>query len=268
MRRRSRHHSQRPSDRSQSRKPTEQRQQHSFVYGYHAIEQLVINSPERIKKISLQSGREDERSRKMEKLCREHGINVFWETPEVLNKKFPKLNHQGFVSEIIPRSVHSEVFLENLLVDTENPFLLILDQVQDPHNLGAILRSAAAAGVHAVIAPKRNACGLTAAVRKVAVGAAEIVPYVQVTNLARCLRFLQEQGLHCVGLAGEAEHNLFASNVSSPLALVMGNEAKGLRRLTREHCDELVKIPMSSAIESLNVSVATGICLFHYSSQR
>jgi len=243
-------------------------QNKGIVYGYHAIKQLLETSPARVLEVSLQTGRKDERSQTLENLLHQHSVEIRRVRREELDAKFPDVNHQGFVAEISPAKVENESFLENLLVNNENPLLLILDQVQDPHNLGAILRSAAAAGVDAVIAPIRNACGLTAAVRKVAVGAAEIVPYVQVTNLARTMRFMQEQGVFVIGLAGEAEHDMYQAEHTGSLAIVMGNEAKGLRRLTREHCDELIKIPMVGAIESLNVSVATGICIFHYAKLR
>jgi 23S rRNA (guanosine2251-2'-O)-methyltransferase len=146
--------------------------------------------------------------------------------------------------------------------------LLVLDGVQDPHNLGACLRSADAAGVDAVIVPKDKAAGLTPVVRKVACGAAENVPFFQVTNLARTLRDLQERGIWLIGAAGEAESSLYQADLRGPLALVMGAEEQGMRRLTREHCDVLVNIPMAGSVESLNVSVATGICLFEAVRQR
>jgi len=244
---------------------TESVQQKSMVYGYHAIKQLLDSSPGRVLEVSLQTGRKDERSQTLENLLHQYAVEVKRVPRDELDAKFPDANHQGFVAEISPAKVENESFLENLLVNKDKPFLLVLDQVQDPHNLGAILRSAAAAGVDAVIAPLRNACGLTGAVRKVAVGAAEIVPYVQVTNLARTIRFMQEQGVFVIGLAGEAESDIYQVEHQGSLAIVMGNEAKGLRRLTREHCDQLIKIPMAGAIESLNVSVATGITVFHFS---
>jgi len=150
----------------------------------------------------------------------------------------------------------------------EPPFLLVLDQVQDPHNLGACLRSADAAGVHGVIAPRDNAVGLTPTVHKVASGAARTVPFFQVTNLARVLRTLKERGIWLVGAAGEAEQSIYQADLTGPLALVMGAEDTGLRRLTREECDFLVRIPMRGHVESLNVSVATGVVLFEALRQR
>ena len=150
----------------------------------------------------------------------------------------------------------------------EPPFLLILDEINDPHNLGACLRTAAAAGVHAVIVPKDHSVSLTETVRRVACGAAEIVPFVQVTNLARTMKQLQEAGVWLVGAAGEVPDNLYNTDLTGSLALVMGSEGSGLRRLTRENCDFVVRIPISGAVESLNVSVATGICLFEAVRQR
>ncbi|MCP4283408.1 MAG: 23S rRNA (guanosine(2251)-2'-O)-methyltransferase RlmB, partial [Gammaproteobacteria bacterium] len=163
-----------------------------------------------------------------------------------------------------------ESALENLLINLdEPPFLLILDGVQDPHNLGACLRSADGAGVHAVIAPKDRSVGLTPVVRKVASGAAESTPFFQVTNLARTLKQLKrDYNLWLVGTAGESEQNMYTADLTGPLALVMGGEEKGMRRLTRDSCDYLVRLPMHGAVESLNVSVATGVCLYEALRQR
>ena len=153
-------------------------------------------------------------------------------------------------------------------LNSYSAFLLILDNVTDPHNLGACLRSADAAGVHGVIAPKDKAVGLTSTVSKVACGAAETVPFYQVTNLARTLKELQERGIWLYGTAGEASESVFKTDLKGPIAIVMGAEGKGLRRLTRESCDHLINIPMTGSVSSLNVSVATGICLFEAVRQR
>ena len=163
----------------------------------------------------------------------------------------------------------SEADLENILMNLQTPaFLLILDGVQDPHNLGACLRSADAAGVHAVIAPKDKSVGLTSTVSKVASGAAETVPFIQVTNLARTLRFLKENNIWIIGADALADKAIFDSDLTAPIALVLGAEGSGMRRLTREHCDLLVNIPMSGSVSSLNVSVAAGIFLFEATRQR
>ncbi len=158
--------------------------------------------------------------------------------------------------------------LWSILASHQQPFLLVLDGVTDPHNLGACLRNADAAGAHALIVPRDKSVSLNATARKVACGAAEFVPFIQVTNLARTLRELQEKGVWVVGAAGEADHDLYHSKLTGPLALVMGAEGSGMRRLTREHCDELVSIPMGGSVSSLNVSVATGIFLFEAVRQR
>lgn len=155
-----------------------------------------------------------------------------------------------------------------LVAETEVPFLLILDCVQDPHNLGAILRTADGAGVHAVIAPKDKAVGITETVRRVSVGAADYIPFVQVTNLARTMEQLKEAGVWCVGTSDRALKTLYELDLCGPLALVLGTEEKGMRRLTEENCDFLAKLPMAGKVECLNVSVATGVCLFEAVRQR
>ncbi|PUV48591.1 23S rRNA (guanosine(2251)-2'-O)-methyltransferase RlmB, partial [Cronobacter sakazakii] len=176
--------------------------------------------------------------------------------------------HQGIVARVKPGRQYGENDLPDLLAAHAQPFLLILDGVTDPHNLGACLRSADAAGVHAVIVPKDRSAQLNATAKKVACGAAESVPLIRVTNLARTMRLLQEENVWIVGTAGEADHTLYQSKMTGPLALVMGAEGEGMRRLTREHCDELISIPMAGSVSSLNVSVATGICLFEAVRQR
>lgn len=167
-----------------------------------------------------------------------------------------------------PGRQYQENDLPDLIAALDNPFFLILDGVTDPHNLGACLRSADAAGVHAVIVPKDRSAQLNATAKKVACGAAENVPLIRVTNLARTMRMLQEENIWIVGTAGEADHTLYQSKMTGRLALVMGAEGEGMRRLTREHCDELISIPMAGSVSSLNVSVATGICLFEAVRQR
>jgi 23S rRNA (guanosine2251-2'-O)-methyltransferase len=177
--------------------------------------------------------------------------------------------HQGVVAEVSPSQVWGEAMLEELLDRREGPpLLLVLDGVTDPHNLGACLRTADAAGALAVIVPKDKSATLNATVRKVACGAAEVIPLVAVTNLARTLEKLQQRGLWLVGTAGEAEQELYQQDLTGPTVLIMGAEGKGMRRLTRDHCDYLVKLPMSGSVSSLNVSVATGVCLFEAVRQR
>lgn len=177
--------------------------------------------------------------------------------------------HQGVIAAAIPAAGMSEQQLREMLGGSaQPPLLLILDGVQDPHNLGACLRCADGAGAHAVIVPKDKAVGLTGTVRKVASGAAEFTPLVQVTNLARTLRWLKERGIWLVGTSDDASNSLFDVDLKGPVGLVMGSEGRGLRRLTREHCDYLAALPMRGAVESLNVSVAAGICLYEAVRQR
>jgi 23S rRNA (guanosine2251-2'-O)-methyltransferase len=178
-------------------------------------------------------------------------------------------SHQGVIAAITPAQPVPERELDIFLDSLERPpLLLVLDGVTDPHNLGACIRTADAAGVDAVLVPKDKSATLNGTVRKVACGAAEVVPFVQVTNLARALRNLQQRGIWIVGTAGEAEQSVYDADVTGPLALVMGAEGKGMRRLTREHCDLLVKLPMAGSVSSLNVAVATGVCLFAIGRQR
>ncbi len=187
---------------------------------------------------------------------------------EQLDRMAQGARHQGVVAQQVEQRNYDERDLEGLIEFVAKPLLLILDGVQDPHNLGACLRTAAAAGVTAVIVPKDRAVGLTPTVRKIAAGGAERVLLVRVTNLARSMKQLQEAGVWIVGLAGEVEASLYDIDLRGPIAIAMGSEGDGLRRLSREHCDYLAQIPMHSGMESLNVSVATGISLFEALRQR
>ena len=186
----------------------------------------------------------------------------------MLARAVPGLKHQGVVAQYAAPQNLGEGDLDELLGKVENPLLLVLDGVQDPHNLGACLRSAGAAGVAAVIVPRDRAVGVTAVVRKASAGAADQVPLIRVTNLARTLKTLKDAGVWIVGLAGEAEKSLYEMDLKGPIAIAMGGEGDGLRRLSREHCDYLAKIPMTGIVESLNVSVATGVALFEAVRQR
>lgn len=239
------------------------------IYGFHAVEALLKQDPERVLEVWLLGGRQDKRLDEMQNLLAKCGIRPQKAKREQLDELADSRQHQGIVAHCQAAPVRNENFLNAILDNLqEAPFLLILDGVQDPHNLGACLRTADAAGVHAVIAPKDNAVGLNATVRKVACGAAETVPFINVTNLARCLRGLKERGVWLIGTAGEAQQPVYAQDLKGPLALVMGAEGKGMRRLTRETCDGLIYIPMQGSVESLNVSVATGVCLYEALRQR
>ena len=238
------------------------------IYGVHAVEALLRHHPKRVKQVWLAEGRSDPRVQTLIELANENRVAVGQAERREMDVWVEGV-HQGVVADVSPSQVWGEAMLDELLDRTDGaPLLLVLDGVTDPHNLGACLRSADAAGVHAVIVPRDKATGLTPIVRKVACGAAEVVPLIQVTNLARSLRELQERGVWLVGTAGEADHDLYQAKLTGPMALVMGAEGKGMRRLTREHCDELVSIPMAGAVSSLNVSVATGVCLFEAVRQR
>ncbi len=241
------------------------------VYGIHAVE-AALRRPRDIAELLVARGRKPgPRLQKVLDRARAAHVAVVAVDPAELDRLSGGGRHQGVVARLKAGRGSSAPALDlaTLIQSLDHPpLVLVLDGVQDPHNLGACLRSADGAGVDAVVAPKDKAAGLTPVARKVACGAAESVPFYQVTNLARTLRELQSLGLWLVGTAGEAETLLFDADLRGPLAIVMGAEEKGLRRLTREHCDLLVKIPMAGAVESLNVSVATGICLFEAVRQR
>ena len=241
------------------------------VFGLHAVAALLEHEPGRVTRLWVLASRKDARLNRLVDLARKRGVPINESTRVELDSLAEGARHQGVVAAYAGESAPlGEADLERLLdAVQEGPALvLVLDGVQDPHNLGACLRTADAAGAHAVVAPRDQAVGLTPAVLKVASGAAESVPFVQVTNLARTLRALKDRGLKVVGAAGEAEQSVFAADLSGPLALVMGGEGGGLRRLTREQCDALVRIPMAGAVESLNVSVAAAVCLYEVVRQR
>lgn len=238
-----------------------------FIHGFHAVAAKLKHDPESVLDIFIAAGRHDARARDLVERAEGANVRVLPTDAQRLDGMAGTHRHQGVVARVSAQ--RKEVRLDDVLDTlTENALLLVLDGVQDPHNLGACLRVADAAGAHAVIAPKDRAVGLNATAIKVASGAADTVPYVTVTNLARALREMQEAGVWCIGTAGEAEKSLYQVDQKVPLAWVLGAEADGLRRLTRETCDELVQIPMLGSVESLNVSVASGICLFETRRQR
>ncbi|HXH01898.1 MAG TPA: 23S rRNA (guanosine(2251)-2'-O)-methyltransferase RlmB [Candidatus Competibacteraceae bacterium] len=243
-----------------------------IIYGLHAVQAALKYEPHSLRSLWVETNRRDPRMRALLEQAERAGVTVEFRPREVLDRLCPDGRHQGVVArqaaQALARPRAERELPEILAAAGANPLVLVLDGVQDPHNLGACLRSADAAGVCAVIAPGDRAVGLTPTARKVACGAAESVPFVQVTNLARTLRWLRDSGLWVIGAAGEAEHSLYQADLRGPLAIVLGAEDKGLRRLTREHCDQLVHIPMLGKVESLNVSVATGILLFEAVRQR
>jgi len=241
-----------------------------LIYGLHAVAASLQRDPARVLEIQVAEGmRQQSRLTQILDEARAAGIPVRRCAREVLDELVAEGSHQGIVAWQKPARAYNEADLDALLASlTVPPLLLVLDGVQDPHNLGACLRTADGAGVHAVIAPRDRAVGLTPIVRKVASGAAESIPFIQVTNLARTLRELKDKGIWLVGADGEAAMGIFAADLRGPSAVVMGAEGQGLRRLTREHCDFLVRIPMAGTVESLNVSVAAGIFLFEAVRQR
>jgi len=248
-----------------------------YVYGIHAVDSLLRQNPGVVQRLWVQQGREDRRMGSLLALARNQGVAVTREPRHTLDELVSG-RHQGVVAEILEArgeggDMRSNLWTEAQLLqavedNSEPALLLVLDGVTDPHNLGACLRSADAAGVDAVVVPRDKAADLTPVSRKVACGAAEVVPFVRVTNLARTLQALKERGIWLFGTAGEAESPIYDSDLTVSMALVMGAEGAGMRRLTREQCDVLVSLPMSGSVSSLNVSVATGICLFEARRQR
>lgn len=240
-----------------------------WVYGLHAVQALLKSAPQRVQELFLLHGRNDQRLQKIASAAQSNDIHCQFVNRTKLDELVDEENHQGVVARCTPGETHDEAFLFQLLENLREPaFLLILDGVTDPHNLGACLRTAEAAGVHAVIAPKDKSAGLTSVARKVACGAAEVLPFVPVTNLARTLKKLQDAGVWLFGAAGEAEQSVYQATLTGPIGILMGAEGDGLRRLTQETCDHLMNIPMAGTVSSLNVSVATGVCLFEAVRQR
>lgn len=241
-----------------------------WLSGFHAVEAAVQHDPARVLSVIFEQGRQDKRVQLLRQLAQAQGVSIE-EAPETVftdrvraDKELAR--HQGVLARYQPAPAGDEHDLFALLEGLNEPaFLLVLDGVTDPHNLGACLRSAEAAGVHAVIAPKDRAVGLTPTARKSASGAAERVPFIQVTNLARTLGALKERNIWIVGAAGGGLVSLYETDFAAePVALVMGSEGEGLRRLTQAHCDQLIYIPMRAPVESLNVSVAAAVCLFEF----
>jgi 23S rRNA (guanosine2251-2'-O)-methyltransferase len=241
-----------------------------LIWGLHAVRTALAHGMGQVPELWHDRRRRDRRLQEVLELATRDRVTLHPAERSELDRLTQGANHQGVVARAVVPAALDETVLEALLdgLGGQPPLLLVLDGVQDPHNLGACLRTADAAGVQAVIAPRDHSVGLTPAVCKVASGAAGRVPYVQVTNLARTLMMLQGRGLWLVGAAGEAAADLYQTDLRGPMALLLGGEAKGLRRLTREHCDLLVSLPMCGVVESLNVSVAAGVLLYEALRQR
>ncbi|WP_339386969.1 23S rRNA (guanosine(2251)-2'-O)-methyltransferase RlmB [Vibrio caribbeanicus] len=239
-----------------------------FIYGIHAVKAVLEREPERFIEAFVLKGRQDDRLMPILNDLQVCGVSIQLMTRKTLDDKAKGANHQGIMARVKPAKLLNEHDLDSIIAQHTAPLLLVLDGVTDPHNLGACLRNADAAGVAAVIVPKDKSANINATVSKVACGAAETVPLIRVTNLARTMRALQEQGVWFVGTAGEATQDIYQAKLTGALAIVMGAEGDGMRRLTRETCDDLIKIPMAGTVSSLNVSVASGVCLFEAVRQR
>ncbi|MEW9900006.1 23S rRNA (guanosine(2251)-2'-O)-methyltransferase RlmB [Chitinivorax sp. PXF-14] len=237
------------------------------IFGFHAVNARLRHSPDSILEVYLLAQRTDPRARDVEQQAARQQVRLLPVDSRRLDGLVGHVRHQGVAALIDAGKTH--VTLDDVLDTLAEPaLLLVLDGVTDPHNLGACLRVADAMGAHAVVAPKDKSVGLNATVSKVACGAAEVLPYITVTNLARSLREMQERGVWVAGTAADGDTDLFHFEQTGPLAWVLGAEGSGLRRLTREHCDIMVNIPMFGTVESLNVSVASGICLAESRRQR
>ncbi len=240
-----------------------------FVYGIHAVKALLVNPHRPKKKLFINQERVDNRLQEIFNLATTENIPVEQLSANKMNQQFTEFNHQGVVASAGPLPDYNESHLLALLAAARKPcLLLILDGVTDPHNLGACLRSADASGVDFVIIPKDKNASITPVVSKVACGAAESMPLVRVTNLARAMDMLKKEGVWIYGAAGEASETIYNIDFKSSVALVMGAEGEGMRRLTREHCDGLFALPMLGTVASLNVSVATGVSLYEIVRQR
>lgn len=236
------------------------------LFGIHAIEKLLKQSPHLIFSLTVQKGPLNKRVQALVDQAKRLGVIVNTENKSFFNQVDGV--HQGVIALVAKQADLKESDLIRMVDEISNPLFLFLDEVQDPHNLGAILRTADATGVDAVVIPKHNSVGLNATVRKVACGAAETVKLVVVSNLARTLKDLQQKGMWMTGLAGETDQTIYDMDFKGAVGLVMGAEGTGLRKLTREHCDHLAAIPMVGSVESLNVSVATGVTLYEVYRQR
>lgn len=245
-----------------------------WVFGLHAAASAVEQHPERIKEVLLLKGRQDKRMSALLDEIRAKGVRFRLLNKDEFDRTLSKqelrqARHQGVLVQTTAAPVRQEADLDRMLENLDvPPLLLVLDGVTDPHNIGACLRSCDAAGAHGLIVPKDKSATLTSTAVNIASGAADTVPFFAVTNLARTLESLKERGIWVYGTAGEASSNIYQTDLKGPIALVMGAEGKGLRRLTRETCDGLIHLPMAGTVSSLNVSVAAGVCLFEAVRQR
>jgi len=246
-----------------------QRKQASLLIGIHSVDSALTRVPAQLTVVKIADECRNPRVRALKEKAREKGVRVETESRAVLDRRSEGQRHQDVIAEFEAGNIWTEKDLDRLLETLDDaPLILVLDGVQDPHNLGACLRTADAAGVNLVILPKDRSAGLTPVARRAASGAAEVLPVLIVTNLARVLRRLKQQGIWLAGTGGETPQKLYDMDLSGPLALVMGSEGKGMRRLTLELCDFHLQIPMHGSVSSLNVSVATAVCLYEVLRQR
>lgn len=237
-----------------------------LIYGLHAVEKFLKQSPHLVYRLSVIKGRLNNRQQSLVDQAKSLGVTAEFVSKSAFN--VAEGNHQGVMALVAQKPQMNESDLESLIDELENPLFLFLDEVQDPHNLGAILRTADAVGVDAVIIPKHNSVGMNATVRKVASGAADNVRLIVVSNLVRTMKTVQQSGMWLIGMAGETDQTIYDHNLTGSIGIVMGTEGSGLRRLTKEACDHLAAIPMVGVAESLNVSVATGVALYEAYRQR
>lgn len=238
-----------------------------LVYGIHSVRALLENSSDKVKTLFVQKNPSTKISDLLNKFAQNLTAKIDFVAQDYLDD-LTGGNHQGLVAVCLPTQVLNEMDLEKIVKQSQNPFLLILDGVTDPHNLGACMRTAYSAGVDAVVIPRNKSASLNSTVRKVASGAAEVLPLVQVTNLVRTMQVLQDLGLWVVGSDADAPEDMYQADMKMPIAIVMGSEGKGMRRLTRETCDFVVRIPMINELDSLNISVAAGVLIYEVLRQR
>jgi 23S rRNA (guanosine2251-2'-O)-methyltransferase len=241
----------------------------SLLIGIHAVDAALSRAPEQLDTVFVAEDSRNARVRALEQRARQLGVRVVRESRAVLDRRSEGERHQDVIADFTPNNIFGEKDLDRLLdAITGDPLILVLDGVQDPHNLGACLRTADAAGVALVILPKDRSAPLTPVARRAASGAAEVLPILLVTNLARVLQHLKERGVWLAGTMDQADSDLYGTDLTGPLALVVGSEGQGMRRLTAELCDYRVRIPMAGTVGSLNVSVATAVCLYEILRQR
>lgn len=240
----------------------------NFIYGINPVNQLLKNSPDKVIELYFSENKNNIKIQNILNLAKKNSISIQKVDKRKLEKWFPEQNTQGIAIKTLKSIELDEKDLKQIIENNSECLFLILDSVQDPHNLGACIRTAECAGVDAVIIPKDKSASITPLVRKIASGACESVPIVTVNNLARALKFIQEQGVWLVGTCGNEGQDIYSANLKGRIGIIMGSEGAGLRELTRKHCDFFIKIPMLGVINSLNVSVATGISLFEAVRQK